>query len=65
VKVKTDDFDNMNLIEKRIGYLLGARLRDKSRMKKAILKQDKIRSAHKGIKEWNSVSVIRKWRESR
>jgi len=65
MKLNTDKFDTMNLIEKRIQYLLGARLRDKTRMLKAIKKQDQIRSTHKAIKEWNSVSVIRKWRENR
>jgi hypothetical protein len=35
-------YDKMNIIEKRIGCLVGARLRDKDRMTLALKKQDEI-----------------------
>jgi len=58
-------YDEMSLIEKRIGYLVGARLREVDKIKMAIEKQDEIRKAHPASGEWDSVSVIRRWREVR
>lgn len=60
-----EKYDNIDLMEKRISYLLGGRLRNKDRIKKAIQKQDDIKSRHKEPKNWNSVSQIRKWRETK
>ena len=58
-------YDNMDLMEKRISYLLGARLRNKDRIKQAIQKQNEIKNRHKATKNWDSVSQIRKWRETK
>ena len=59
------DYEKMSIVEKRISYLLGARLRDKDKIKMAIAKQDKMRESHPVSQGWDSVSVIRKWREAR
>jgi hypothetical protein len=58
-------YDKVSIVEKRISYLIGARLRDKDKIKMAIGKQDKIRESHPVPRGWDSVSVIRKWREAR
>jgi hypothetical protein len=60
-----EDYDKVSIVEKRISYLLGARLRDKDKIKIAIEKQDKIREDHPVLQGWDSVSAIRKWREAR
>jgi len=60
-----EKYDNIDLMEKRIIHLLGARLRNKDRIKQAIKKQDDIRNRHEVTENWNSVSQIRKWRETR
>ena len=60
-----EDYDKVSIIKKRISYLLGARLRDKDKIKMAIEKQDKIRENHPVLQGWDSVSAIRKWREAR
>jgi hypothetical protein len=60
-----EDYDKVSIVEKRISYLLGARLRDKDKIKMAIEKQDKIRENHPVLQGWDSVSAIRKWREAR
>ena len=60
-----EKYDNIDLMEKRISYLLGARLRNKDRIKQAIQKQNDIKGRHKKAENWNGVSQIRKWRETR
>lgn len=60
-----EDYDKLSIVEKRISYLLGARLREKDKIRIAIEKQDKIRESHPVPQGWDSVSVIRKWREAR
>lgn len=50
------------MIEKRLGILVGARLRDRNRIENAISTQDRLRKKSKG---WNGAKEIRKWRESR
>jgi hypothetical protein len=60
-----EDYDKLSIVEKRIGYLLGARLREKGKIRTAIDKQDRIRESHPVPKGWDSVSAIRKWREAR
>jgi len=54
--------DEMNVIEKRLEAILGARLRDKKRIENAISTQDRLRKKSKG---WNGAAEISKWRESR
>ena len=60
-----EDYDKLSIVEKRISYLLGARLREKDKIRIAIEKQDKIRESHPVPQGWDSVSAIRKWREAR
>lgn len=60
-----EDYDKLSIVEKRISYLLGARLRDKDKIKMAIEKQDQLRESHPVPQGWDSVAVIRKWRETR
>jgi hypothetical protein len=49
-------------IEKRLEVIVGARLRDRTRIENAILTQDRLRKKSKG---WNGGKEVRKWRESR
>lgn len=59
-------FDSLELIEKRLSLLVGARWQDKGKITEAIHEQDKIRAnLSKRLKGRNSVSIIRKWRDSR
>ncbi len=60
-----EDYDKLSIIEKRISYLLGARLREKEKIRAALEKQDRLRENHPVPHGWDSVSVIRKWREVR
>ena len=60
----TRDYDKLSLVEKRIGYLVGARLRNKDKISLALEKQDEIRKSHPVPAGRNSVSVIRQWREA-
>jgi hypothetical protein len=63
---KTDrNYDQMSVIEKRIGYLIGARLREADKIRVAMRKQDEIREKHPALESWDSASIIRKWREAR
>ncbi|MEM4283849.1 MAG: hypothetical protein QXS96_05095 [Candidatus Caldarchaeum sp.] len=59
------EYDKLSLIEKRLWYLVGARLRDKDRISLALKKQDEIRKNHPAHSGWNSAAVIRSWREAR
>jgi hypothetical protein len=59
------DYDRLSIVEKRISYLVGARLRNKDKIGQAMRKQDEIRECHPASKGWDSVSMIRKWREAR
>jgi hypothetical protein len=54
--------DEMPVLEKRLEVIIGARLRDRSRIEKAISIQDRLRKKSKG---WNGAKEIRKWRDSR
>jgi hypothetical protein len=59
---RTDEADKINLIEKRLEIIMGARLRDRNRIENAISTQDRLRKKSKG---WNGTKEIRKWRDSR
>jgi len=63
--MKRKDYETIEVIERRIEYLLGAKLREKDRIKAALEKQDRLRKLHPAPKYWDSVSEIRKWRETR
>jgi hypothetical protein len=58
---RTDEVDKINLIEKRLEIIIGARLRDRSRIENAISTQARLRKKSKG---WNGAKEIRKWRDS-
>ncbi len=60
-----EDQSKLSVVEKRIKYLLGARLRNRDRIRTAIEQQDKIRESHPVPQGWDSVSAIRKCREAR
>ncbi len=59
------EYDRLGLMERRVRYLVGARLRDRERMIAAMKTQDALRKEHSASEEWSSVSVVRKWRDSR
>jgi hypothetical protein len=65
MKKAVKNYNEMSVIERRIGYLVGARLREVDNIKMAMEKQDRIREGHPAPEGWDSVSVIRKWREAR
>jgi hypothetical protein len=54
--------DKINVMEKRLEILVGARLRDRNRIENAISTQDRLRKKSKG---WNGAKEIRRWRDSR
>ena len=54
--------DELTVMEKRVEVITGARLRDRSKIEKAISIQDRLRKKSEG---WNGAKEIRKWRESR
>ncbi|MDT7859189.1 MAG: hypothetical protein RQ930_04100 [Candidatus Aenigmarchaeota archaeon] len=56
------EFDELKIIQKRFELITLARLRDKSKIKKAMEIQDELRKKTKGIK-WNSTEELRKWRD--
>ncbi|MCD6169634.1 MAG: hypothetical protein J7J76_03650 [Candidatus Latescibacteria bacterium] len=64
-KTITKDYETTKVIERRISYLLGARLRERDGIRAAMEKQDRLRKFHPASKHWDSVSEIRKWRETR
>ena len=58
--MKLSTFEHHGL--ERVGIIIGARLRDKSRIENAISTQDRLRKKSKG---WSGMKEIRKWRDSR
>lgn len=60
--MQTDKMDTVSTVERRFGIIVGARLRDKSRIENAISTQDRLRKKSKG---WRGMKEIRKWRDSR
>mgnify|MGYP005843620783 CR=1 FL=1 len=59
------EYNNLSVTEKRISYLLGARLKESDKITAAIEKQDEIRKKYAAPQGWDSVAIIRKWREAR
>ena len=43
---RTDNMDKITVIEKRLGIIVGARLRDRNRIENAISTQDRLRGRH-------------------
>ena len=59
-------YETVELIKKRLGLLVGARLKDKDSMNAASKKIDTLREKYGEIEDgYNSTEVIRKWRERR
>ncbi len=54
--------DKINVMEKRLEVIVGARLRNRTRIENAISTQDRLRKKSKG---WSGAKEIRKWRDSR
>ena len=62
--IKSDSFDTMNLVEKRLSLLVGARFIDQSIVSKTATKMDKIRKKITAkAKGFNGTNEIRKWRD--
>ena len=55
------DYGELSVIKRRIGHLVGARLREVDKIRMAMEKQDEIREGHPAPEGWDSVSAIRKW----
>ena len=55
-----DERDTIATLERRVAILTGARLRDKGKLKEAVLIQDRLRKKSRG---WNGAAEIRKWRD--
>lgn len=58
-----DQFDNLTLAERKIEYLVTAKLRNKDSIKAAIETQNALRAKYHAESEWDSVTQIRNWRE--
>ena len=54
--------DKINVMEKRLEVIMGARLRNRTRIENAISTQDRLRKKSKG---GSGAKEIRKWRDSR
>ena len=54
--------DNLQIFQKRMEIIVGARLRIGNRIEKAVAVQDRIRSK---TTSWNGAEEIKKWREKR
>jgi hypothetical protein len=54
--------DEIKVVEKRLDILVGAKLRDKTRLERALLTQDRLR---KKSKAWDGAEELRRWRDSR
>lgn len=65
VNIIKKHYDNLGQIEKKIIQLVGAKLRDKDSIRQAMKTQDGIRKKYKTPVDWDSVSLIRRWREQR
>lgn len=51
--------------ENRVNYLVDSKLKDKDKMLKADMVMDKIRNSYVKDENWNSVEIIRKFREKK
>ena len=61
VKIQ-ENIDDLNLFQRRMEIIIGAKLREEDRIADSIKIQDVIRSK---MKFWNGSKEIRKWREKR
>ncbi|MEW6681008.1 MAG: hypothetical protein AB1297_08355 [bacterium] len=59
-------FDTLQIVEKRTLLLIGAKLRNKERMLKAVKLQDELcKKYQEQADKWDGVKEIRKWRDKR
>ena len=57
--------DTLELVQKRLEILTGARIRHRYKTTKAMKTQDALRSKYSNIKKgWTGTDEIRKWREN-
>ena len=54
--------DEIKVVEKRLDILMGAKLRDKTRLEHALLTQDRLRNKSKA---WDGAEELRRWRDPR
>ena len=57
-----ENIDHLNLFQRRMEIIVGAKLIEEDRIADSIKIQDVIRSK---VKSWNGSKEIRKWREKR
>jgi hypothetical protein len=62
IEMGVERINKINMMEKRLEVIVGARLRDRTRIENAISTQDRLRKKSKG---WNGAKEIRKWRDAR
>ncbi|MEW6557540.1 MAG: hypothetical protein AB1349_09325 [Elusimicrobiota bacterium] len=66
MKMITENYNTMKLIEKRLAILLGAKFVDKSNLFKVIKNMERLRNRLTSkSKDFNGVKEIRNWRNSR
>ncbi|MEA2055114.1 MAG: hypothetical protein U9O96_08450 [Candidatus Thermoplasmatota archaeon] len=56
------NMQDISIIQKRLRILFSTQIEDKSKIKKALQAQDKLRNKSG---EWNATETIRKWRDER
>ena len=61
----SEKYHDLTVMENRVRYLLGSRLKNTDKINAAIEKQDELRNKHTSSRYWDSVSEIRKWRDNR
>lgn len=66
MKTTTESYNTMNLIEKRLAILVGAKFVDKSNILKVVKNMEKLRNRLTvKSKGFNGVKEIRNWRNTR
>jgi hypothetical protein len=53
--------DEITVVEKRLDLLVCAKLRDRTRLERALLTQDRLREKSKA---WNGAEELRRWRDA-
>jgi hypothetical protein len=60
--LRAGEMDEIPAVEKRLDLLVCAKLRDRTRLERALLTQDRLREKSKA---WDGVEELRRWRDSR
>jgi hypothetical protein len=60
--VRAGEMDELTVVEKRLDLLVCAKLRDRTKLERALVTQDRLREKSKA---WDGVKELRKWRDSR